>query len=436
MKKENLMSTIRCINISLELFGVFLSLILILSLLLYRIEKDALNSCFLKVLILNTLLLGSDAAAWGLRSRPGTAAWYGVHTANFLVYVLGYFLLAAFTDYLMNYIAAKGPVSRKPVILMRGLALTAVLLVIISQFNHMYYLIDENNVYHRQGLFWLSQMWGIFCIVLNAGLLFHHRKKLSDKDILVFTVYIALPLLAMLIQIFVYGIALLYLSTTITILCIYLGIQEEEANKRREKERELTQGRIAVMLSQIQPHFLYNSLLGIKQLCDTEPRKASDALVHFSYFLRGNLDSLTDIRLIPFSKEINHVQDYLYLEKMRFEERLNIEWDITFDDFFLPPLTLQPLVENAVRYGITEQEEGGTIWIQSKLTSDAVIITIIDDGCGFDTAETKADGHTHIGITNVRQRLESQCHASLAIISIPGVGTKAEITIPLKEGIL
>lgn len=121
---------------------------------------------------------------------------------------------------------------------------------------------------------------------------------------------------------------------------------------------------------------------------------------------------------------------------MRFEERLNIEWDITFDDFFLPPLTLQPLVENAVRYGITEQEEGGTIWIQSKLTSDAVIITIIDDGCGFDTAETKADGHTHIGITNVRQRLESQCHASLDIISIPGVGTKAEITIPLKEGIL
>ena len=176
MKKENLMSTIRCINISLELFGVFLSLILILSLLLYRIEKDALNSCFLKVLIMNTLLLGSDAAAWGLKGRPGTAAWYGVHTANFLVYVLGYFLLAAFTDYLVNYIAAKGPVSRKPVILMRGLALTAVLLVIISQFNHMYYLIDENNVYHRQGLFWLSQMWGIFCIVLNAGLFFHHRK--------------------------------------------------------------------------------------------------------------------------------------------------------------------------------------------------------------------------------------------------------------------
>ncbi len=78
--------------------------------------------------------------------------------------------MTAFTDYLVNYIAAKGPVSRKPVILMRGLALTAVLLVIISQFNHMYYLIDENNVYHRQGLFWLSQMWGIFCIVLNAGL--------------------------------------------------------------------------------------------------------------------------------------------------------------------------------------------------------------------------------------------------------------------------
>lgn len=101
---------------------------------------------------------------------------------------------------------------------------------------------------------------------------------------------------------------------------------------------------------------LYNSLLSIKQLCDTQPRKASIALEHFSYFLRGSLNSLSDTRLIPFEKELSHVRDYLYLEKMRFEERLNIEWDITFSDFLLPPLTLQPIVENAVRYGITERE--------------------------------------------------------------------------------
>ena len=127
----------------------------------------------------------------------------------------------------------------------------------------------------------------------------------------------------------------------------------------RRTEQELTEARVSIMLSQIQPHFLYNSLTSIKELCDAgEQWNTSKALEHFAYYLRGNMDSLSDTRLISFTKEVSHVKDYLYLEKMRFEDRLTIIWELHVTDFQLPALTLQPIVENAVRHGITEKKDG------------------------------------------------------------------------------
>ena len=123
----------------------------------------------------------------------------------------------------------------------------------------------------------------------------------------------------------------------------------------------------------------------IKELCDAgEQQASSTALEHFAYYLRGNMDSLSDTRLIPFSKEVSHVKDYLYLEKMRFEDRLIIVWELDVTDFLLPPLTLQPIVENAVRHGITEKKDGGTLTIRSEETDRGVLITVTDDGVGFD----------------------------------------------------
>lgn len=167
-----------------------------------------------------------------------------------------------------------------------------------------------------------------------------------------------MPIIAMFIQMLIYGVAVLYLATTVSAMCIYISIQIEHSRNMAVKELELEKTRTIVMLSQIQPHFLYNTLSVIKGLCRTNPNLAEEAVDHFSDFLRGNLKSLTYTELIPFEQELAHTKHYLQLEQMRFGSRLQISYEIPAVHFLLPPLTLQPLVENAVRHGIMKQEEG------------------------------------------------------------------------------
>ncbi len=177
------MITIRYINIALEVFGGLLSLIFILCLSLTGQRKEKLERMYIRVLITNTAVLFCDAAAWLFKGRMDLLGFYAVRIANFCVFSFGYILLAVFTDYLVCFIASRGfGISKFPARLMWGLSFTAIVLVIISQFNHMYYLIDDNNIYHRQNLFWLSQTFGIFCMLIDGSLLFRYRRRLSRQS--------------------------------------------------------------------------------------------------------------------------------------------------------------------------------------------------------------------------------------------------------------
>ena len=197
--------------------------------------------------------------------------------------------------------------------------------------------------------------------------------------------------------------------------------------REKEMQAELEKSKTAIMLSQIQPHFLYNSLGAIRELCHQDPEDARNALGTFITYLRGNMDSIQREHTIHFSKELNHISAYLELEKLRFEDDLNIEFDIQETDFFIPSLTIQPLVENAVKHGVCGREEGGTITLHTHRDGDNVIVQIKDDGVGFDVNDLE---HTeHVGLKYVRNRLKYIVNAKLEIESKPGVGTTATITI-------
>lgn len=200
--------------------------------------------------------------------------------------------------------------------------------------------------------------------------------------------------------------------------------------RETELKDQLQDSRIAIMLSQIQPHFLYNVLNTIHYLCAKDPRTAQQAICDFSDYLRVNLDSLQRKTPVPFTTELKHVQTYMTLEKMRFDDILEIEYDIQAEDFSLPSLTIQPLAENAVKHGICQNSSGGTVRISTRETKNSFEIIVSDNGTGFDISENKNDGKSHIGIQNVRDRIERISGGTLMIESEIGKGTTAVVRIP------
>ena len=208
--------------------------------------------------------------------------------------------------------------------------------------------------------------------------------------------------------------------------------RELEAEQQVLKQ-ELQESRISIMLSQMQPHFIFNTLNTIYHLCDIDPDKARSTISSFSMYLRNNIDNLGHSEMIFFEKELSFINAYLDIEKVRFDDELLITYDIGASNFKLPVLTVQPIVENAVKHGTSKKEGVSHLYITTRETDAFYEIEIRDTGVGFDIGDGQDDGHKHIGITNVRQRLESLCHGTLTIESARGVGTTALIKIPKTE---
>ena len=165
-------------------------------------------------------------------------------------------------------------------------------------------------------------------------------------------------------------------------------------------------------------------------MCETDPDDAEDAIDEFATYLRGNIDAIGGQSLIPFSQELEHVQNYLLLEKRRFGDRLKVSYDIQTDDFCLPPLTLQPIVENAVKHGISKKAEGGSLTIATRKLQKCYEIIVTDDGVGFEPKEKKDDGRRHIGMENVTSRLDAMCDGQVEVESHIGQGTSVRIFVP------
>ena len=190
--------------------------------------------------------------------------------------------------------------------------------------------------------------------------------------------------------------------------------------------------RIQIMMTQIQPHFLYNTLATIRSLCLRSPETAAQTIEKFSRYLRQNLDTLDQPALIPFRQELELVKIYDEIEMLMFPY-IHIRYDIEDDGFMLPTLTVQPLVENAIRHGVRAREVG-QIDITVRNSEAGHTITIADNGLGFDPATLENADEKHIGIRNVRERLEKQCGGSLRVESRPGEGTLVTLFVPSPVG--
>ena len=189
---------------------------------------------------------------------------------------------------------------------------------------------------------------------------------------------------------------------------------------------------LSLLLMQIRPHFINNSLAAIRGMIRRNPDEAAEALNHFSGYLQDSMHSILKTSLIPFSKEMELIENYLYMENTRFRGSITITRELIPVDFPVPPLTIQPLVENAVRHGLRGIQTPGELLIRTEMDAKEYRVVVIDNGCGFDTTQPPDPSREHVGLKNVRIRLELMCGGTLDIQSSPGHGTTSTVHIPMK----
>ena len=191
---------------------------------------------------------------------------------------------------------------------------------------------------------------------------------------------------------------------------------------------ELTQSRMSTMMSQIRPHFIYNTLGTSEQLCDIDPPKAGELVHDFAKYLRGNFGELDNPKPILMSQEMAHVHHYVSIENVRFPD-MTFTFEMNSEDFRIPALTVQPIVENAIKHGLMKLQKGGTIHVVSYETDTHYCVSVVDDGVGFD-ATVMHDERKHVGLRNIRERLSAMVNGTMEIESEVGVGTKVLVKIP------
>ena len=197
----------------------------------------------------------------------------------------------------------------------------------------------------------------------------------------------------------------------------------------RAHERDLeTAQRVKIMMTQIQPHFLFNALNTIRALYAKDSPLADKTLEDFSAYLRQNLESLSQADLIPIDKELEHTRLYAEIEVLRFPN-IRVEYHIEDEDFRIPALTIQPLVENAIRHGVRSRKDG-LVTVSTVREAGAHRITVQDNGVGFDTKQEKSTEGAHIGLQNVKERVEQMCGGSMILKSEIGKGTSVMLLIP------
>ena len=278
-------------------------------------------------------------------------------------------------------------------------------------------------------VFWTALYLAFFLRIICA--------PFSKKEKWQFISYIILPTVILsafaLLQLFghtVFLSSVTFLGAVISMYLIFFNQYHERGRKLLLKEIELTQTRLNTMVLQTNPHFIYNTLGSIEYFCDRDPAQAKRMLNDFTRYLRANSANLTNQPMIPFTQELENLKAYLRIEQVRFQN-LKVEYDIAAEDFMLPCLSVQPLVENAIKHGIGKRRgNAGTVTIRTEELPDSFRITVTDDGVGYTGIPT--DGKPHLGIANIRERLELCCGGTLTIEGTPWQGTTAEICIPKK----
>ena len=390
---------------------------------------------FFRLAFYDLVMLVSNAVGWFAAGGIVVAGVNDMHSiiANVFMGIAdaAYFaLLAYFLNYVKASISENESCVEWPVKIGSTVAAFFGVLWFASGFTDMIYEIGPNG-FKTGPMYPFGQIGGYVIALLAFYMIFKYHNAFKKQELAATVGFVLVPLAGSVLKFVNKDIAFMPIVLTFSIMMIDSFMQRKRETLFQEQQTELERSRTELMLSQIKPHFIHNALNSIYALCDISVDKTKEAIAMFSDYLRGNFRQLGENELIPFDQELKHVQNYLYIEKMRFDESLTIEYDVRVTDFFVPPLTIQTIVENAVRHGIEKAVGGGTLCIATARTGRGIEISIKDTGKGFDINElSSADIKEHTGIRNSKYRLEKLCGATFTIDSSENKGTVVSVIIP------
>jgi len=301
------------------------------------------------------------------------------------------------------------------------------ILLIITQFTTAIYYFTPDYQFRFGPWYPLLVLPMLLVMILNLAGVIRRRNRLSRKSIYAFLLFL-LPLTAsLLIQMFVFNFAIADVGITVSAFSMFLMILSAQREQHMRQQQEIISQQASILVLQMRPHFIYNTMMSIYYLCKQDPEKAQNVTLDFTTYLRKNFTAIVSNDTIPFSDELEHTRAYLAVEKAGFEDRLIVEYDTPHILFRVPPLTLQPIVENAVKHGMDPDSDPLMITIRTRKTDSGSEITVEDSGIGFDSSD---NNEPHIALANIRQRLEMMCSGKVITMPREGGGTVIKVIIP------
>ena len=226
------------------------------------------------------------------------------------------------------------------------------------------------------------------------------------------------------------GYSLIYMFIIVLVfMIIYFFFIIKTAVQASEYKLQVNNLKSEILREQIKPHFIFNSLTTIKSLYHKDLYEGDHAITLFSRHLRSNVEA-ADTDLIPFERELDNIQNYIELENTKYDRKFNVIYNIDAAEFSVPVLSLQPFVENAIKYSKVNLSDEGYIEISSYEENNGIILEICDNGVGFDEGDIKPNS---CGIKNSVERFKLLMNATIDVASRKGAGTKITIHIPPPE---
>lgn len=401
-------------NVVMEMFGMAVCSFLYFSVFIDD-RKSRFRSLFLDLLFFEDLILFLDSFSWFIGGKPQFNTLLII--VNCLFYLCAGIIFITFWGTEIEVMNITSVIKKRDLYAIRVMTILYFISVLINLKFGFYYHIEDGH-YLRGSVFWTEYIFPLF---VSLVILFYALKiKTFWKLKIPYILMALLPVAASLLQTLAYSLSLMYISVLAAIFVLYMNVQVDMGRKIEEYKNR-------VMISQIQPHFMYNTLTTIKALCRVDPDLASKTITNFADYLRGNMDFASLETTIPLERELKHTKIYTEIEALRFDN-ITFEFKIEDENFDIPALCIQPMVENAVRHGVRSKKDGH-ILIRTYSDENYHNIVIKDNGKGFDNAQFNGS-RTHIGLLNTQMRIERLVNGKFEVESVPDQGVTITMRIP------